>query len=254
MPQGEAQPFQNVEYALVLALSEQTRHDGVSGIESNTDRYRLAMIDFVPREMFEFVGRPVSEIQRARRSGLEWVAAEPDLAHVQFRAILDQAVEMPRRELRERSRIAFDPTKEIAIADQRDLDSLRHARAFFACRQMVDKDTVVNNGPWRREGTNQILQAKGIDGVLDADAAVILCQHSGGKTDVAHAAVEYCCGISDRIQHRTSSDRDYKGVPVDRQLREFCEKAWNGIRIVLAALAARHRNKLASDLEMSGVK
>src|SRR2546430_2151378 len=96
MPQGEAQPFQNVEYALVLALSEQTRHDGVSGIESNTDRYRLAMIDFVPREMFELVGRPVSEIQRARRSGLEWVAAEPDLAHVQFRAILDQAVEMPR--------------------------------------------------------------------------------------------------------------------------------------------------------------
>src|SRR5437879_12769379 len=117
MPQGEAQPFQNVEYALVLALSEQTRHDGVSGIESNTDRYRLAMIDFVPREMFELVGRPVSEIQRARRSGLEWVAAEPDLAHVQLRAILDQEVEMRRRELSERSGVGSDTGKSIAIAD-----------------------------------------------------------------------------------------------------------------------------------------
>src|SRR6266478_9234882 len=144
MPQGEAQPFQNVEYALVLALSEQTRYDGVSGIESNTDRYRLAMINFVPREMFEFVGRPVSEIQRARRSGLEWVAAEPDLAHMQLRAILDQAVEMPRRELRERRGIAFDPAEEIAVADQRDLDGLRHARAFFTWRQMVDKGAVVD--------------------------------------------------------------------------------------------------------------
>src|SRR5258708_37349831 len=97
MPQGEAQPFQNVEYALVLALSEQTRYDGGSGIESNTDRYRLAMIDFVPREMFEFVVRPGSEIQRARRSGLEWVASEPDLAHMQVREILAHADGMPRR-------------------------------------------------------------------------------------------------------------------------------------------------------------
>src|SRR5260370_27262417 len=145
MEEGEAQPFKTGEYALVLALSEQTRHDGVSGIESNTDRYRLAMIDFVPREMFEFVGRPVSEIQRARRSGLEWVAAEPDLAHMQLRAILDQAVEMPRRELCERRRIALDPAKEIAIADQRDLDGRRHASAFFACLQMSEKDTVNNN-------------------------------------------------------------------------------------------------------------
>src|SRR5437879_5572197 len=139
--------------------------------------------------------------------------------------MLHQALEPPRRSLRERSRIAFDPAKEIAIADERDLDGLRHARAFFACRQMVDKGTVINNSPWRREGTNQILQAKGIDGVLDADAAVILCQHSGGQTDVAHAAGDYCRGLSDRIQHRTSSDREYKGVPADRQLRDFCAKA-----------------------------
>src|SRR6266446_642525 len=243
MPQGEAQPFQDVEHALVLTLGEQTRHDGVSGIESDTDRYCLAMINFVPRQMFELVCGPVSEIQRTCRSGLEWVAAEPDLAHMQFRAILDQAVEMPWRELCERSRIALDPAKEIAIADQGDLDGLRHGRAFFACRQMFDKGTVVNNGPWRRESTNQILQATGIDGVLDADAAVILCQHSGGKTDVAHAAVEYCRGISDRIQHCTASYRDHKGVPVDRKLREFCEQAWNSIGIVLAALAAGHSNE-----------
>src|SRR5260370_37348441 len=132
MPQREAQFFQDVEHTLVLALSEQSRHDGVSGIESDTDRYRLAMINFMARQIFELVGRPVSEIQRARRSGLEWVASEPDLAHMQFRAILDQAVEMPRRELCERSRIAFDPAKQVTIADQRDLDALRHASAGLA--------------------------------------------------------------------------------------------------------------------------
>ncbi len=125
---------------------------------------------------------------------------------------------MPRRELRQRRGVAFDPAKEIVVADQRDLDGLRHARALLACRQMVDKGPVVDNGPGRREGANQILQAKGIDGVLDTDAAVILCQDRGGKTDVAHAAVEYCRGISDRIQHRTASDRDHKGMPVDRKL------------------------------------
>ncbi len=89
MPQREAQFFQDVEHALVLTLGEQSRHDGVSGIESDTDRYRLAMIDFVPRQIFELVGGPVSEIQRACRSSLEWVTAEPDLAHMQLRAILD---------------------------------------------------------------------------------------------------------------------------------------------------------------------
>src|SRR5260370_32138242 len=168
MPQREAQFFQDVEHTLVLALSEQSRHDGVSGIESDTDRYRLAMINFMARQIFELVGRPVSEIQRARRSGLEWVAAEPNLAHMEFRAILDQAVEMPRRELCERSRIAFDPAKEIALADQRDLDGLRHASAFFACRQMADKATVINKGPVRRVDDNQLLHPKDIDVVLSA--------------------------------------------------------------------------------------
>ena len=187
------------------------------------------MVHFVAREMFELVGGPVPEIERSSRPRFEWIAAKPDLAHMQFRAILDQAIEMRRRKLRQRSSVALDPAKEIAVADQCHLDGLSHAGAFFAWRQTVDKGAVVDDGPRRRKGADQVFQAEGIDGVLDADTAVILSQNGGGKADVAHAAVEDRSRISDRIQHRAASDRDDEGVPVDRQLREFFEKAWNGI-------------------------
>jgi hypothetical protein len=41
---------------------------------------------------------------------------------MRFRAILDQAIEMRRGKLRQRRMVAFDPAKEIAVTDQRDLD------------------------------------------------------------------------------------------------------------------------------------
>src|SRR5450631_2881860 len=117
MPQREAKPFENAKYAPVFALRQQSRHDRIPGIERDTDRDRLAMVDFVVREMFELVGGPVSKIQRPRGPRFERIATEPYLAHMQFRAILDQAIEMGRRKLRQRHRIAFDPAKEIAVAD-----------------------------------------------------------------------------------------------------------------------------------------
>ena len=175
MPQGETQPFQDPGDALIFAFGQQTRHDRVPGIERDSDRNRLAMVHFVLREVFELVGGPMPEIQRSGRSGLEWIATEPYLAHMQFRAILDQAIEMRRGELRQRRIVAFDPAKEIAVADQRDLDRLRHAGAFFTRRQTVDKGFLQRL--WRLivdEPTGATLIVPGAD--LDAATARLLHQ------------------------------------------------------------------------------
>jgi hypothetical protein len=71
--------------------------------------------------------------------------------------------------------------------------------------------------PGRRESAHQIFQAQRVDRILDADAAVILSQHGGGKTDMANAAVKDRCRIADCVQHRAAADRDHKGMPIDRQ-------------------------------------
>ena len=119
---------------------------------------------------------------------------------------------------------------------------------------MSIKAAVVDDRPGRRKGADEILQAELVDGVLDADAAVILGQNRGRKTNVADATVEDRGCIADRIQHRPATDRNRKGVPVDRVLREQFEQAGDGRRIVLADFTACNRHQGADQFHASRVR
>ncbi len=161
---------------------------------------------------------------------------------MQLGAVLDQAVEMRRRKSCELRGVAFDPVEKIAVANECDLDRLGHAGPLLAIRQTIDESAVVDDGPGRRESSDQVLQSERIDRILHANAAVVLRENSGRKTDMAHAAMKNCRCIAYRIQYRTAADRDHERVTVDGEARKLSEQEGHDFRIVLAALAAEDRN------------
>ena len=59
--------------------------------------------------------------------------------------------------------------------------------------------------------------------------------------------------ITDRIEDSAASDRNYKGVPIDRALRKDLKQVGSGFRIVLADFASRDRYK-SDQIDGSGVR
>src|ERR1700722_1127286 len=182
------------------------------------------MIDFIFRQLLELVRRPVAEIERPCRTHFEGITAEPDLAHVEFGASLDEMIQMRPGKAGELGRVGLEPIKKLAVADQRYLHRFGHAGPLYAWRQRIDEGTVVDDRPWRGERADEIFQAEMVDRILDADAAVILGQNRGRKTNVADATVEDGGGIADRVQHGAATDRNREGMAIDRVLREQFEQ------------------------------
>jgi hypothetical protein len=138
-----------------------------------------------------------------------------DLMHVQLGATPHQRIEGVGLEARERVGLPFEPEEEIRIADQCDLDGLRHAAALLALGEHVEERGIVDHRERRREGAEQILEPERIDGVLHAHARVILSEHRGRASDVADPAMEDRRRKARRVEHRTSADRNGERLPVD---------------------------------------
>ena len=177
-----------------------------------------------------------------------------DLAHVQLGAAPHQRVEGVRLKARQRVGLALEPEEEIRIADQRDLHGLRHAAALFALGQHVEERRVVDHREWRREGAEQVLEAEGIDGVLHADAGVVLGQHRGRAADMAHAAMEDRRREADRVEHGAAADRDRERLPVDLPRGQVPQHVLDIVVLVLHRLAARHHDDVAGERHRRGVR
>ena len=149
--------------------------------------------------------------------------------------------------------MGFEPFEKLAVAYQGNLHGFGHACSLLARRQHVDECAVIDDRPGRRKGADQVLETEQIDGVLDADAAVILCQYRSRKTNVADATMKDRRRITDRIKDSAAADRNYKGVPIDRALRKDFKQVGNGFRIVLADFASPDRYK-SDQVDASGVR
>jgi hypothetical protein len=136
----------------------------------------------------------------------------------QFGASLDEMVQMRSGKPCKLVRMGLEPVEKLSVADQGNLHGLGHACSLLAGRQRIDKGAVVDDRPRRRKSADEILQAEMVDGILDADATVILGQNRARKTNVADAAMKDSGGMADCVEHRTSSDRKRKGMPVNRVL------------------------------------
>src|SRR5207244_9184363 len=93
-----------------------------------------------------------------------------------------------------------------------------------------------------------------IDRVLHTDAGIALREHRGRAPDVAHAAMEYRGGKSNRIEHGAATDGKRIGLPIDMPLREVLENGLHAIVLVLDGLAARNDDNVSHELHRGGVR
>src|SRR4030095_13583119 len=131
----------------------------------------------------------MTKIERPRGARFEGIAAVPDLVHMERRASLDEMVQMRPGKAREFVRMGLEPVEKLAVTDQGNLHGFSPAAPLLARGQNVNEGTVVDDRPRRCKGSDEILQPELIDGILDADATVILGQHRGRKTNMADATV-----------------------------------------------------------------
>ncbi len=86
--------------------------DGISAVQRDADRDRLAVSHRVPGEHLELVRGPVAEVERACAALLERIAAARDVLQVQLGAALDQVLDGVGCERRQRIGVRADPGEE----------------------------------------------------------------------------------------------------------------------------------------------
>jgi len=196
----------------------------------------------------------VAVVERTRAAVLERIASVRDLAHVQLGAAPDHPAHRRAFAGAQSVGLGLEPFEEHAVADQRDLHRLGDAGDLVARLQRAQEVGIVQDGERWREAAEQVLDAEGIDAVLDADTRVVLRQHRRRHANVADAAVRRRCDVADQVEERTAADADDEVVPVDAQVDETLLQPREQRRIVLDVLSAGHDLGMGDELQALAVQ
>lgn len=112
-----------------------------------------------------------------------------------------------------------------------------------AARKRAQEVEVVEHGPRRGEGADEVLATLEIDGVLDPDAAVVLRQHRGWQADQPHAPVTQGRSQAERVQNCATADDDDIGVTVHAVTLDVVQHALDRCQVDLDGLSAGHRDR-----------
>jgi hypothetical protein len=82
MPQGKSQTFEQDANAGYYAFVQQAAFGSIAAIEREADGDGFAVANFVVGQAFDFVRRPMAEIERLGVSRLEGISATPDVFEV----------------------------------------------------------------------------------------------------------------------------------------------------------------------------
>jgi hypothetical protein len=110
--------------------------------------------------------------------------------------------------------VRLQPREELRIADQRDLDRLGHSGNRIAPSEALEEPAIVQDGERRHERAEEVLQAEGVDAVLDADAGVCLREDRGRQPHGPDPAMRRRGGVTRRIEQRAASHDGHEGLAV----------------------------------------
>ena len=159
--------------------------------------------------MFEFVGRPVPEIERAGRARLKGVPPTCNMFHVQFRTPEDQLLHGARIPSAQRLGFPLQKFKKRSVFDQGYLYRFGRTGYPVAVLQGFQKVPVIDDGLGDGKGAQEILFPVKVDPVLHPNGGVVLGQYRGGDADELDPAVGDGGGIPRHIDNRTAPNGHY---------------------------------------------
>lgn len=211
----EAKEFDEAEDAVGTRGIEEIFATAVNDVEGDADSDGFTMAETVFAELFEFVRGPMSEIERARGTEFEGIAAGGDVVHVKFGAAIDEAFHRFGIEVAQFESVAFDCFEEIGVADAGDFDSLDVTGAFVALAEGGEEFEIVDDGEGRSKGSDEIFLSERVDAVFDADAGIILAQSGCGNADVTDATMCGRGGKADHVEKGAAANANDVGMSVD---------------------------------------
>ena len=190
------------------------------------------------RKQFELVGGPVAVVEGAGGAEFIGIAGGGDVVEVEEGAALEDAADGGEVAGGDFGGGAFDGTEKGGVLDGGDFDGFGDAVEQERQREGVEEVGVVEDGPGWGEGAEEILGARKVDGVFDADAGVALGEGGGGDADEADSAVEEGGGESGGIEEGAAADGDAEGVAADGPGLQGLDHAADGPGRLLDGFAA----------------
>ncbi len=166
-------------------------------------------------EALERVAEGVAEIEQRALAALFLVGG--DDARLGGAARRDRL--QPRRPAGEhRAPVAFEPSEEVAVADQAVFGHLGVAGAELARAQRVEDAGVGEHQRRLVEGADEVLAERRVDRRLAADAGIDLGEQGRRDLDEAHAAPQARRAEAGEIADDAAAERDDEVAPLDPRL------------------------------------
>ena len=211
--QFETEPLNHAENPLRHRLGQQPDSPRIDNIHADADRDRLAVAHPKLRELLQFVRRPVSKIQRTRRTALERIARRRDVLHVLPRALANHGLKRLRLKLRQRRHARRDKFEKRRVADERDFHRFDEPDPSLAHGQSVQQGKIVDDRMRHAKCAEPVFLTEKIHTILHPHPAVALAQTRRRQPHERNAAVRRRRRKAHEVEHRTAADRDDIRMP-----------------------------------------
>jgi hypothetical protein len=144
--EGEAEFFHESENASRRLGGKHSVSVAVEGVERDSEGDSRSVGNGKIRELLQFVGGPMAEIERTGGAEFKGIARFRDVLDVEFGATPDDSFEGFGFKVREAIGEAFDFAEKSGVSDQGDFDRLNQAGALFGGGEIFKELGIVDNG------------------------------------------------------------------------------------------------------------
>ncbi len=211
------------------------------------------MSNHMVRQRLEFVRGPMAKVQGAGAAKFKRITAAADVTKVQRGGSIHGFSQQLRIAGVQADRMLFEPLEERGITEHGDLDRFRQPTASIAGAQRRQEFDVIDDAKRRHKRAHKVLLPEQVHAVLDRNARVALRQRRGGQPDDTHAAVRNRGRKRHHVKHRSATDGDDEGLPVNAVVVHEGDDAQSLVKAVFDVLAARHHDWRADQCQRIAV-
>ena len=210
----------------------------IGRVDGDAHRNGFAVPQRKAGHCFQFVRRPVAEIQRAGLEHFQWIAAVGNVFQVQLGRAANDGQTDRHVAAANPGGILADLLEQPGVLQQRNFDRLGKPCQEIAPGQGLQHAGVVNHRPRHREGSQPVLRAEEIDAIFHPNPGVGLSERGCGQSNQPQAAMGNCGRESHGIQDRTAANDHNIAASIQSGRVELREHRLDAMNVVLHGFAA----------------
>ena len=252
MPQHQAAGLHGFNHLLGQVGGNHLQQRRTVDIQSHADGHGFAVPDLISCEGFQFMGRPVPEVQGSRRTFFKGIPTA-DVFEMQSGAFQNEIFQRRPVVCPYLFGIVSDEAVEILIFYKGDFKHFGHTGKDIPGLQRSKKIVVDDHSIRWIKTAEEVFYPLVVNPVFNAHTRVILGKHGRGHLDLPHPSVEDGRRKAHRIQNGTAADDHHVGVPAKSGIHHSPCHCVDGFPPLFDGFAPGndlHRNDQIHDIRM----